>query len=498
MRGNQVEKPAVSTPSRFGLSVANKQIGAKQWMLGAGMLVVLVATLSINLLPPDYALRPVDLKQLTGIFLLVLGILTVSGLYLYDYRPYAFSRPSLLLLLGMTFVVFTLIAKVFSILAITNASYWGYLIPAAFVAMLVSLLFDPHLAIMMVISSSIMVGYATQYSFSYTITALMGGMLAVYATTGISERNELTKAGFITGFGIAYFAGTAGLLHDTTAALFINGVVGVINGVFSAVLALGTLPFLERQFGIVTPMRLLELSNPNRPLLRRLMTEAPGTYSHSIGVGNLAEAAAEAIGADSLLVRVGAYYHDIGKLKRPSFFVENQMEDESKHENMNPQLSCLVITSHVKEGVDLAKEEHLPQPIIELIDQHHGKGLVRYFYQEARKRGIKEEICDESFRYSGDKPRSREAAILMMADAVEAAAKTIQEPTAAKFESLTKKIVQERMDDHQLDDSDMTLADLGKVTKTFSQILSGVYHKRVAYPDLRKEDLPVRGRASHE
>lgn len=492
-----MEKPALLSPSRIRQSVANKEIGGRQWLLGAGMIAALVAILSINLLPPEYIFKPVDLKELAGIMLLVFGIVTVSGLYLHDFRPYTFSRLPLLLLLSTTFVVFTLIAKAFSILAITNASYWGYLIPTAFVAMLVSLLFDPHLAIMMVISSSIMVGYATQYSFSYTITALMGGMIAVYATTGIAERTELSKAGFVTGLGIAYFAGTAGLLHDTTAALFINAAVGVINGVFSAVLALGTLPFLERQFGILTPMRLLELSNPNKPLLRRLMTEAPGTYSHSIGVGNLAEAAAEAVGADPLLVRVGAYYHDIGKLKRPSFFVENQIEDESRHENMNPQLSCLVITSHVKEGADMAREERLPQPIIELIDQHHGKGLVRFFYQEARKRGVKEEICDDSFRYTGDKPRSREAAILMLADAVEAAAKTIKEPSAVKFETLTKKIIQERMDDHQLDDSDMTLADLGKVTKTFTQILSGVYHKRVAYPDLRTEDLPVRGKGAN-
>jgi len=193
-----------------------------------------------------------------------------------------------------------------------------------------------------------------------------------------------------------------------------------------------------------------------------------------------------------LLVRVGAYYHDIGKLKRPSFFVENQAEEESRHEKINPQLSCLVITSHVREGVDMARGESLPQPIIDLIDQHHGKSIVTFFFHEAKKRKLKEDVCDDAFRYPGDKPHSREAAILMLADAVEAAAKTIKDPSAVKFETLIKKIIQERIDDHQLDESDMTLADLSKVAKTFTQILSGVYHKRVAYPDLKDEDMPAK------
>ncbi len=491
-----MEKSAVNAPMRLRASLARKEIGYKHWLLAVGMFVSLTVILAINLLPADYMIKPVDIKELTGIILLVLGIITMSGLYLFDYRPYAFSKPSLLLLLGFMFVVFTLIAKAFSILAMTNAAYWGYLIPVAFIAMLVTVLFDPHLAIMLVISASIMVGYATHYNFSYTITALMGGMIAVYSTTGISQRSELAKAGVVTGVGIAFFAITAGLLRDTTSAAVINGLIGMANGVFSAVLALGTLPFLEREFGILTPMRLLELSNPSQPLLRRLMTEAPGTYSHSIGVGNLAEAAAEAAGADSLLVRVGAYYHDIGKLKRPSFFVENQAEEESRHEKINPQLSCLVITSHVREGVDMAKEEHLPQPIVDLIDQHHGKSVVTFFYHEARKRRVKEDICDDAFRYPGEKPKSREAAILMLADGVEAAAKTVKDPNAIKFETLIKKIIQERIDDNQLDESEMTLADLSKVAKTFTQILSGVYHKRIAYPDLKEEDLPAKHRGA--
>lgn len=469
-----------------------KHIGIKQWLLGACMVLVLTVILSVNLLPPDYLARPFDMQRALGMFLLALGIVTVSGLYLYDYRPYAFSKPSLLFLLGATFIGFTTIAKALSVLALSNAAYWGYLIPVAYIAMLMTLLFDPHLAIMIVISASIMIGAVTEFNFSYMITALLGGMIAVYTATDMTERTELTKAGLITGLGIAFFTVTAGFIRGSTATLFANGVVGFMNGLLSAVLALGTLPLLERRFGILTPMRLLELSNPNQPLLRRLMTEAPGTYSHSINVGNLAEAAADAAGADPLLVRVGAYYHDIGKLKRPTFFVENQSTGDSKHEKINPQLSCLVITSHVKEGLDLGREANLPQPILDLIDQHHGKGLVTFFYHQAKQQGLKEDVCDDSYRYSGEKPQSREAAILMLADAMEAAAKTVKAPSLTRFETLSKKIIQERMDDGQLDESDLTLAELNKVAKSFTHTLAGVYHKRVAYPEMKNEDMKQR------
>ncbi|MFH1736958.1 MAG: HDIG domain-containing metalloprotein, partial [Actinomycetota bacterium] len=389
------DNPFEDISKKVRRSLVKRKAGRKQLLLGLGMFVVVTALLAVNLIPTEHVPEPFNLVRLAGVALLVFGILIFSGIFLYDYRPYTFNQPQLLLLLGSSFVAITVLAKVMSVLAIAGNAYWGYLIPVAFVAMLVTLLFDPYLAIMLVISSSIIVGYVMYGDFYYTMTALLGGMVAVYTTTGIEERTELTRAGIITGLSMAFFAFAAGFLEGSASSALMNGVVGFLNGLFSAILALGTLPFLEKHLGILTPMRLLELSNPNRPLLRRLMTEAPGTYGHSVGVGNLAEASAEATGANALLIRVGAYYHDIGKLKRPSFFVENQAGNGNKHENINPKLSTLVITSHVKEGVELGREEGLPQPILDLIDQHHGRSVVAFFYHQARKEKKGKTVTDD-------------------------------------------------------------------------------------------------------
>ena len=484
--------PFEDVTKRIKKSLAKRKAGPRQLLIGVGMFVVVTTLLAVNLIPTEHVREPFSLVRLAGVALLVFGILVFSGIFLYDYRPYAFSQPQLLLLLGSLFVAITALAKVMSVLAIAGNSYWGFLIPVAFVAMLVTLLFDPYLAIMLVISSSIVVGYVMYGDFYYTMTALLGGMVAVYTTTGIEERTELTRAGIITGLSMAFFAFTAGFLKGSASSALMNGIVGFLNGLFSAILALGTLPFLEKHLGILTPMRLLELSNPNQPLLRRLMTEAPGTYGHSVGVGNLAEAAAEATGANALLVRVGAYYHDIGKLKRPAFFIENQAGNGSKHENINPKLSTLVITSHVKEGVELGREAGLPQRILDLIDEHHGRSIVTFFYHQEKKDKKGKAVNDNDFRYNGEKPKSREAGILMLADAMEAASKTVKHPSISRFETLAKHLVQERIDDGQLNESDMTLADMDKVVKSFAATLAGIYHKRVAYPDLTADDTRVR------
>jgi putative nucleotidyltransferase with HDIG domain len=474
-------------PLKIRKRLVQKSLGTKQILLGLSLFGVLTAILSMNVLPPRYILEPIAAHELIGISLLIFGVLGLSGLYLYDFRPEIFKKPSHLLLLSIIFVTITIFAKIFAILAALHGHFWGYLIPVAFVAMLVTVLFDSHLAIMVVIGSSIFVGFLTGYNFSYTVTGLLGGLIAVYVVPRLSERAELTKAGLLVGGGLAFFTFTISVLTTTLSMALINLAVGFTNGLYSAVLALGSLPFLERHFGIVTSMRLLELTTPNQPLLRCLMQNAPGTYNHSVAVGNLAEAAAEAVGANPLLVRAGAYYHDIGKTKRPAFFVENQKEVEgSKHKTINPNLSCLVITSHVKEGVDLAHEYNLPKEITDLIDQHHGKGIVTYFYHQAKKDTLKQGVCEETFRYTGEKPQSKEAAILMLADAVEAAAKTVGNPTATKFEQLIKKLIQERLRDGQLDESQLTLADLDKIGKSFTHTLTGVYHPRVDYPEPEK------------
>ncbi len=256
---------------------------------------------------------------------------------------------------------------------------------------------------------------------------------------------------------------------------------GMISGIFSAVLTIGGLPFLESAFGVTTSLRLLELSSPNQFLLRELMANAPGTYNHSVVAANLAESGAEAIGADPLLSRVGAYYHDIGKMKRPFFFIENQI-DINEHDKINPNLSCLIITAHVKEGVELAKEYHLPPEIIDIIQEHHGTTLVTYFYHRAKEKVAKERICEEDFRYSGMRPKSKEAALVMLADSVEAAARTMSKPSLNRLEQMIRKIVNGKLNDGQLDESALTLADLEKIVRAFTQTIASVYHYRIEYP----------------
>jgi putative nucleotidyltransferase with HDIG domain len=264
---------------------------------------------------------------------------------------------------------------------------------------------------------------------------------------------------------------------------------GILNGFISAVLTIGILPFLETVFDISSSFRLMELTNPNQPLLKQLLVEAPGTYHHSVVVGNLAEAATEEIGGNSLLARVGAYYHDIGKLKRPYFFAENQEAYKNIHDDLEPSLSALVIASHVKEGVDLARKYRLPKPIIDIINQHHGTGIISYFYHRALQANNidkSNEVDEESYRYSGPKPQSKEAGVILLADMLEAEARTLNNPTASRIKNLTQNVISRNLVNGQLDDCNLTLRELNKIKDIFSRILTGMFHNRVEYPD---EDL---------
>jgi putative nucleotidyltransferase with HDIG domain len=246
---------------------------------------------------------------------------------------------------------------------------------------------------------------------------------------------------------------------------------------------LGLLPYMEILFGITSPVRLLELANPNEPLLKRLLIEAPGTYHHSIMVGNLAEAAAQVVNADPLLVRVGAYYHDIGKIKRPYFFVENQMGRENPHKKIAPSLSTLIITSHVRDGLEQAREHKLPAGVQAIIEQHHGSSLVAYFYQQALEGDRAELVTEADFRYDCPKPQTKEAALVMLADSVEAAVRSLQKPTPSRVEAMARKIIKERLHDGQLDECDLTFKDLSTITATFIQVLGGIFHSRIEYPE---------------
>jgi len=271
--------------------------------------------------------------------------------------------------------------------------------------------------------------------------------------------------------------------------LLINSLAGAGWCIAAGYLVAGSLPFIESAFGVVTDISLLELSDISHPLLQELVRRAPGTYNHSIAVATIGEAAAESIGANGLLVRVGAYFHDIGKMLKPEYFIENLGEgDESRHDNLAPAMSTLIIIGHVKDGVDLAHQYNLPQALVNFIEQHHGTTLVQYFYHEAKKEADEDHKTDaeeSSFRYPGPNPQNREAGVMMLADAVESASRALSEPTPKRIENLVQKIVMDRLMDNQLDESTLTLNEVRAIEDSLTKSLIAIYHGRIKYPEQR-------------
>jgi len=258
-----------------------------------------------------------------------------------------------------------------------------------------------------------------------------------------------------------------------------------ISGITSSILTIGLLPFFEATFGILSTIKLIELSNPNHPLLRKILTETPGTYHHSVMVANLAEAASEAIGANGLLARVGCYYHDIGKTKRPQFFIENQMNIENPHDKLQPVTSKNIIFAHVTDGVKILSKNKMPKEIIDIAEQHHGSSLLKFFYHKAKESG--EDVKEEDYRYPGPKPQTKEAAIISVADSVEAAVRSMKQPTKEKIAALVKSIVRDRINDQQFSECDITLKELDIIEQTLCQTLNGIFHSRIEYPDAKIE-----------
>ncbi|WP_324717554.1 HDIG domain-containing protein [Carboxydochorda subterranea] len=363
----------------------------------------------------------------------------------------------------------------------------GYLAPVAFSGMLATLLLDARLGAGLVSALSVLMGLLFGFSERHVLVSFVTGMTAVFNVHRLSQRSDLTRTGVVSGVAGLATLGALGLMQsdpDTVVASW----AGLANGVLSSILALGLLPFVETLFGAISTVRLMELSNPNQPLLRRLLLEAPGTYHHSLMVGNLAEAAAEAVGGDPVLCRTGALYHDVGKVRRPYFFVENQFGDANPHERLMPSLSTLIIMSHVKDGVELARQAGLPEGVVDFIRTHHGTDLVRYFYMKAVQAEGAEKVNERDYRYPGPKPHTKETAIVMLADSVEASARSLTRPTPGRIEGLVRKVIRERLLDGQLDESTLTLQELNDIGSAFVKILTGIYHARIEYPELERQE----------
>lgn len=366
--------------------------------------------------------------------------------------------------------------------AVVNKGMPVYYLPFCVIPMLATMLFESlELSLLLSLVSSVTLAYLCG-DINPGILFLTSGILSGILVHGVRRRDVVIRTGFVIG------------LVQALVIFFMEGfkvnyqhiniyLMYLINGIVSGIIVIGMLPIFEYLFDTITNISLLELADFNQPILQRLIMEAPGTYHHSLVVGNLSEAACQAIGSNALLARVGAYYHDIGKLQKPEYFSENQNCKNGKHDALSPTMSKLVIMNHINDGLELAKKHKLSCRLTDFIEQHHGTSLVYYFYRRALEgQEENQEVSEEGFRYPGPKPATKEAAVVLLADSVEAASRAVKEPSSTNINDVVHKIINNKFIDGQLDGCDLTLKDLERISTVFIRILGGIYHSRLTYP----------------
>ncbi len=420
------------------------------------------------------------LRHDLGLALLLTMILLSMGVFLYLHRRDIYDRLSRLSIIAISYAIVMLAAW----LILRAEGLPQYLIPMAVSPMLVAYLIDDRAAVLTTVPLALILGLQTGFSIYFTMLALIGGIAGAVSVRWIASRKgQYVSILYLGGvYLLALLAIDYGYRGESLAMVASAAGWLALNAFYSTLVTVGLLPLFEYFFNVTSNFSLRELGDLNRPLLKRLAIEAPGTYHHSIILGSLSEAAAEGIGANPIYARVASYYHDIGKLGKPQYFIENQGGRQNPHDRLSPKMSCLVISNHVKEGVELARKARLPECIIDIIRQHHGNGHISYFYSKEKEQNPETTLVEEDFRYPGPKPQSREAAIIMLADAVESASRTLSEPTAPRIRQLIKEIVARRLDEGQLDNVDLTLSDLNRISGEFMTILIGVHHHRIEYP----------------
>ena len=428
--------------------------------------------------------------QITGIALYFIIVTLIMVYYIKGYQPEIWAENKNINLIQILLLVLFILAK---ILTVFDLNLLMYLAPAAMVPILLSVLLNSSIAVAVTLYITLLLPLIFGGEFSIAALVFVGSMVGIFSVENLNQRNDLVRAGFNVSAALIVTLVMFSFIEPAYSAIDTLTImaIGLLNGILVAIFANGLLPYLESLFGLTSSVKLLELSNPSQPLLRKLLVEAPGTYHHSVLVGNLAETAADNIGANSLLARVGAYYHDIGKLSRPYFFSDNQFGGENPHDNIKPNLSALIIKSHAKDGVEMGREYNLPPDIIDIIEQHHGTNLISYFYQEALKESDESNFNEANFRYDGPKPESKEAAIIMLADICEAAvrSKNFNKSNHNRIEVLIKGLIREKLIENQLDNSELTLKDLNIIAESFTRILTGIYHQRVEYPEDIEEEM---------
>ena len=411
-----------------------------------------------------------------GLPLIIPLLVFFFGLHLFYFKK---IKPRLFLHLGLLLLLLVFAAQAFK----SHPHLVPLYLPIGSIAMLTMLLFnDVQISFMMAFMSATLAGIVLGFGLNEMLIFFLGGLAGAYKVRDARTRGVLIEAGIFVS------------IIQVVCAILINPVVNkdilmyilkplACNGLICAFVAIATCKIFETIFGEITNFTLLELSDSSHPLMKRMVVEAPGSYHHSLIVSNLAEAAADAIDAHSLLVRVGAYYHDIGKMVKPEYFTENQMVIGNKHDELEPSMSRLVIFNHVKEGIELAQKYRLNHRIIDFIPEHHGTSLMHYFYQKALSEGQAEGLEEKDYRYPGPKPQSRETAIVLLADSVEGATRALDEHTPQRIEDLVRKVINNKFIDGQLDECNLTLREIDVIASTFVRVLSAMYHGRVKYPE---------------
>ena len=424
-------------------------------------------------------------RVLLGQFLVILAAYFLFFLYLYLLRRPIFASKRSMLLLA---ILFAAVVGLFAI-PLHTESLRMYLVPVAIAPVLITVIFDSRVGIFAALTLALLGGQLLYYNFEFTFATFLASALGVFSVRDIRNRRQFfISAGMVFLGYLVVLAASATFFGEPFRVFFADMLPASISA-FLLLLAYPLLWIAERGFGITTDLTLVELSDMNNPLLKQLSMEASGTFNHTLQVANLSEAAADAIGANTLLVRVGALYHDIGKLAKPNYFVENQRSGANPHDDLKPRMSALIIASHVKEGLEKGREYNVPGRVLDFIATHHGTSRIEFFYRQALARHKKgePEILESEFRYDGPLPNTKETGILMLADSVEAASRSIADPTHRRLETLIDDIVADRLADGQLDDSDLTFRDLSQIKRTFLSILLGIYHIRIRYPGQEEE-----------
>ena len=426
-------------------------------------------------------------KRLLYIFFISSVILVLFGFYIYKFNLNIFNNTKKIVIIALLMIIFTVLIKVLTILSSIHLNFWNYLFPIIAASLICTILFNERMAIMLTVCLGIFAGIATDFDFSIAIVYILGGIFSTYMVSKVSQRSAVMRAGFISSLVLAFLFLTINLIGGEIKTIALYTVLGVVNGIICAIIAIGFLPFIESTFNIVTAMGLLELSSTDQPLLKELLISAPGTYNHSILVGHLAESAAKSIGADSLLVKVAALYHDLGKMKRPEYFYENQRDIENIHDRLNPSMSRHIISSHIKDGLEMSVKNKIPRKVLNIISQHHGSSIITYFYEKQKDRELitngSSNGLKEHFRYPARKPQNKEAAILMLADSTEAAVRSIDKMTPKKIEKMINDIFEDRLKDGQLNETDMTIKEINTVKETLIDGLMSIYHSRLSYTE---------------